>query len=118
MKTIIKIVLALVILNAAAQAGMAAFTYYQFQDAMHETVQFARPNSTDEETTADIMNLANDYGLPVDAGSISVGRVGADRIVSCSYTTDVVLVPGVFTKPWTFTPRTSVRMLGGGSLKR
>ena len=36
MKTIIKIVLALAVLTAAAQAGMAAFANYQFQDDVHD----------------------------------------------------------------------------------
>ena len=48
MKTIIKIVVALVLLTAMFNAGRAAFNNYQFEDAVHEGLLFD-PRATDAE---------------------------------------------------------------------
>ena len=45
------------------------------------------------------------------AGKDEVRMVGQDRVVEMEYTEDVPLLPGVFTYPWKFRPRTSTRML-------
>ena len=39
--------------------------------------------------------------------------VGQEVQVAMSYTTNVVLVPGVFQRDWTFNPSTSTRILTG-----
>jgi len=56
--TIIKLLIAALVLNACAQAGMAYFKLYQFQDAMHEVLLFA-PNASDADVTARVMDLAS-----------------------------------------------------------
>jgi len=110
MKTIIKIVLALVVLTAAAQAGMASLTNYQFQDAIHESLLFD-PRASEAEIIEMVVKLGSEHGLSVEAGNVTVREVGSDLIVSATYTREVNLLPGFYAREWTFNPSTSTRFL-------
>lgn len=112
MKTLIKIVLALVILTACFNAGWAAWNNFQFEDAAQQALLF-ESRAEDEEVVGIIMKLAAEYAVPLDESGVDVRLVGQDRVVNMTYTTDIVLVPGVYSREWTFTPRTSTRLLTG-----
>lgn len=114
MKTIIKIVIVLVLLTACFNAARAALNNFQFEDAAQQRLLF-ESRATDEEVVAIVMRIAREYDIPLEAGNIDVRRTAQDRIVNITYTTDVMLVPGIYSWPWTFTPRTSTRMLSGGN---
>ena len=113
MKTIIKIVVSLFVLVAMFNGGMAAFNNYSFEDAVHQGLLFD-PNASDTEIVAMVMKLARDYDVPMDAADIKINARGQDLIVNMSYTTTVVLVPGILEREWTFNPTTSTRLLGKG----
>lgn len=112
MKTTIKIVLALILLTAIAQAGMAAMTNYQYQDEVHEALIF-QPNATDQEITNTAVELARKIGLPVTADNVTVRQVGPDLLVDITYELEVPLLPGFYSHPWEFNPSTSTRLLPG-----
>ena len=112
MKTIIKIVVALVFLTAAFQAAMAAWTNYQFQDAVHEALIFA-PNSTDQEIKDTVMELAGNKGLPVDVDDVKVRQVGPDLFVDITYEADIPLLPGVYSRRWRYNASASTRLMPG-----
>jgi len=113
MKTFIKILIGLLVLTAAFNASRAAFNNYSFEDAVHEALLF-NPNAADPEIVKAVMKLANDYDIPLDAGSIQITSRGNDLIVNITYTDSVMLIPGVFEREWTFHPSTSTRLLGKG----
>jgi hypothetical protein len=110
MTTIIKLVLALALLTAAFQGARATMSNYQFEDAVEQALLFA-PNSTDAEVVQQVLTLAEEYDLPVEADNIVISERASDRIVDITYTTNVAFIPGVVTQPITFTPSASVRML-------
>ena len=112
MKTIIKIVIALALLAACFNAGMASFNNYQFEDAVHEGLLF-NPRASEPEIVKMVLKAANEYNIPMDAENITVQTVAQDVHVDMKYTTNVVLVPGVYATDWTFTPKTSTRVLLG-----
>lgn len=112
MKTIIKIVLALAVLTAAAQWGLAALANYQFQDAVHEVLIF-NPTAADPEIRQEVMAMARSRGLPVDPENVRVRQVGPDLFVDITYDTEVALLPGVYSRTLTFTPSASTRLLPG-----
>jgi len=112
MKTIIKIVLALAVLTAAFQAGMAALTNYQFQDAVHESLIFA-PNSTDAEIRDTVTELARNKGLPIGPEDVTIRQVGPDLFVDITYETEVPLLPGIYTRNFRFNPNASTRLMPG-----
>ena len=112
MKTIIKILIALAFLTAAFQAGMAALTNYQFEDAVHEALLFA-PRATDAQITEEVLALAARHGLTVAPANIIVREVGPDLHVDITYDAEVPLLPGMYSRTWTFHPTSSVRRMPG-----
>lgn len=110
MTTIIKLVLALALLTAAFQGARATMSNYQFEDAVEQALLFA-PNASDAEITQQVVGLAADYDLPVEADGVAVSQHGADRVVDITYTTEVAFIPGIITRPITFHPSASVRLL-------
>ena len=113
MKTIIKIVLALLVIAAMFNGARVALNNYAFEDAVHEGLLFD-PNASDPEIVDMVMKLAAEYQIPMAAEDIKVQSRGQDLVVNMTYTDNVVLVPGVFQRDWTFHPTTSTRMLGKG----
>ena len=113
MKTIIKILVALAALTACFNASRAALNNYQFEDAVHQGLIFdSRAN--DEEIVEMIEKLTAAYDIPLAKEDIQIRQVGQDVQVDMSYTTNVVLVPGIFQRDWTFTPSASTRLMPGG----
>jgi len=110
MTTIIKLVLALALLTAAFQGARATMSNYQFEDAVEQALLFA-PSSSDAEVTQQVLTLAEEYGLPVQAEDITISQRASDRIVDISYTADVAFIPGIITQPIKFNPSASVRLL-------
>ena len=110
MATLIKFVIAVLILNAAAQAGVAAFEHYQFTDAAREAMVFA-PNASDNQLVQLVAKTARDHNVPITEDDISLHHQGPDIVVEFSYDKDVDLVPGAYRKRWTFSPSLSVRSL-------
>ena len=117
MKTIIKILIAVLIVVAMFNGGMAAFNNYSFEDAVHEGLLFD-PNATDADIVDMVMKLAREYGIPLDPADVKISSRGADLLVNMTYTDTVRLVPGIIEREFTFNPSTSTRLLGkGGRLK-
>jgi hypothetical protein len=112
MGTIIKIVIGLLIITGSFNAARAALNNYQFEDAIHQGMLFD-PAAEDGDVVAMVMRLAKEYEIPLAAEDISVRTQGQDVHVSATYTDTVVVVPGIFATPWTFTPTTSVRIIQG-----
>ena len=112
MKTIIKIVVAILIITALFNFGRATLGNMQFEDAVHETLLFD-PRQSDKELVDKIMKLADQYAVPLDAKDITISQVAQDVIIDMSYTENVVLVPGVYKRDWTFKPKATARILNG-----
>lgn len=112
MKTLFKIGATLVILTMCFQAGRYYLNNFQFEDAAQQRLLF-ETKASDSEVVNIVMRLANEYQLPLKPDDVSVRMLGQDRVVEMEYTENVPLIPGVFTYPWKFTPRTSTKMLTG-----
>jgi hypothetical protein len=112
MKTIIKVVVAVLVVMTCFNASRALLNDSQFEDAVHETLLFD-PRASDAEIVASVMKTAGQFDVPIDPEDIAIKQVGQDVIVNMSYTQKVVLVPGVFSRDWNFTPSASARILTG-----
>ena len=112
MKTIIKIVVAVLVVTACFNASRVALTNYQFEDAVHQGLIFDG-RASDAEIVEMISKLALAYDIPINADDIHIRQVGQDVLVDMSYTKNIVLVPGVFARDWTFNPSASTRILSG-----
>ena len=107
MKTIIKILIAIAILNAAARVGMAAASYYQLKDASQELVTFGA-QTTPADIQTHILEKAQAFSVPLRAGDLEVTRDGLHTIAKASYTQGVEVFPS-YTYPINF--RFSVQAL-------
>ena len=112
MGTIIKIVIALVILTASFNAARYSLNNYQFEDAVHEGLLFD-PYANDAEIVDMVSKIATEYQVPITDENIVIKQLGSDVVVEMSYTENVPLLPGIYSTDWTFTPSTSTRMLVG-----
>ena len=115
MTTIIKLLVAALFLNAVAQAGLAAYKYYNFEDAVHEALVFA-PSAADTDIVERIGGLADEQDVPLASANIQITRTQNEVKVQMSYVEDITLVPGIYTKAWTFSPSSSARVIAGISL--
>jgi hypothetical protein len=112
MKTIIKIAIAALVIFACFNVASALMQEYRFEDKVHDALLFDA-RMTDQEIVKMVMELAGEYEIPIQPGDIDIANVGQDIRVNMSYTTDVQIIPGVLSYPWTFTPSASTRILVG-----
>ena len=116
MKTIIKLAITAVIFMGCFNVAHALLDEYRFEDKVHDALLFD-PRMTDSEIVKIVMESAAEFDIPIAASDIDISQRGADIHVDMSYTTDVPIIPGVFSWPWTFTPSASTRVLVGNRRK-
>lgn len=110
MKTLFKILVTVAILTACFQAARYYLNNFQFEDAAQQRLLF-ETRATEDEVVNIVLKIANEYQLPLKAEDISVRMAGQDRIVEMEYVENVPLLPGFYSHPWTFRPKTSTRFL-------
>ena len=100
MKTVIKLALIALIVNGMYHIGAAYVTHYQFRDAVQEMVQF-RGNKDDAWVHDKIVDLAQQYEVPVDDKAIEIQSERLHTLVTISYVRKIDIVPG-FKRDWPF----------------
>jgi hypothetical protein len=113
MKNIIKILIAIAILNAAARVGMAAASYYQLKDASQELVTFGAQVSPGDLQN-NILQKAEGFNVRLEPDDVEVARDGLHTTAKVSYTQAVEVFPN-YTYPINF--RFSVQALSMSGLK-
>ena len=102
MKTIIKLLVAALIVNATARLGLSAWTQYQFRDSVQELVLFGS-SETPTELKKEILEEAGDQGVPVDDDDVVVDRQGMLTTAQATYVDEIELFPRyVYPMTWTF----------------
>ena len=101
MKTIIKLVIAAIVLNACARAGQAAWQYYQLKDAAQQTVIFGA-DATMRQIHDQIMRRAAELEVPLPAEGLEITRDGPRTVARAAYTQQVELFPR-YQYPFKFT---------------
>ena len=100
MKTIIKLVVAAVIINGAVRVGMAYANFYQLKDAAQQLVTFGA-----QASLADIQNQmvakATALNVPLDPANVDVERAGQQTTLTTQYTQGVQVFPN-YTYPIDF----------------
>ena len=91
-KTIIKISIALAVINAAFHAGQAAWTYYQLKDATEQLLVFGSQEHTNDLHNR-ILAKAIELDVPLLPENIAVHRTGTRTTVEASYTQPVEYFP-------------------------
>lgn len=101
MRTIIKLVIAALVLHAAYRVGTAYWDHYQFTDSVQQVAQFGESEPIDEIKVR-VMELAAERNLPIAPEDITVVRSRRRIDVDGHYTREVLLAPG-YKYPWKFT---------------
>ena len=96
MKTLFKLVIAILVLNAAVRGGLAMWQYYQFKDAAQQVVLFGQ-RADPEEIQANIVAKATELSVPVRPDDVKVSRDGQHTIAQGSYIQPVDFFPNY---PW------------------
>ena len=101
MKTIIKLLIVLVIINALFRVGVVAAKYYQFKDSSQQLVTFGAGIGPGQLQNR-IMDKATELEVPIDLDDITVTRDGFHTTATAAYTESVEVFPS-YTYPIPFT---------------
>ena len=99
-KTVIKLAIAALLVHACWRSANVVLRYSNFKDAVHEMVLFSTTKS-DDQVQARVLELAQQYEVPVQPENVTVRRIGNRTMVNAVYTDQIELVPTKF-YPWEF----------------
>ena len=91
-KTVVKIAIALAIINAAFRGGDAAWRYYQLKDATQQLIVFGAQEHTTELHNR-IVQKAVELNVPLASENLAVHRQGTRTFVDAKYTQPVEYFP-------------------------
>jgi hypothetical protein len=92
LKTLFKLVVAILVLNAAVRGALAMYQYYQFKDAAQQAVLFGQ-RADPAEIQANIVARAVQLSVPVTPDDIKVSREGPRTVAQGSYVQRVQFFP-------------------------
>ena len=108
MKTLLKIAVAALVLNAVVQAGLAQWRFFQFKDAVEQAALFSA-KLTEEQLATRVLAEAETRGLPLGASAVEVQMTALEATVRARYVEPVTLVPRTYTREWPFELDVTVR---------
>jgi hypothetical protein len=97
-KTILKLVVLLGVINAVAHAANVAWHYYQFKDEAQQIATFGGGHST-TELHNQLLSKAAELEVPVQPEDITIERDGNETTIRAAYVHPVELVPRYYTYP-------------------
>ena len=92
MKTLIKLLLAAVIFNAAWRCGSVALKYYQFKDQVQQMVLFGQAESV-SALTGQILEEATKRSVPLEEDGLSITRQGGRTVAEVYYSESIEVFP-------------------------
>jgi hypothetical protein len=109
LRTLVKLALAALLINASWQLFSVYWAHFKFVDAVESTTQF-RGDKSEEQIRNRILELAGEFELPISDENLTIQGSRIRTIVDSAYTRPVKLFPG-YTYPWRFTVHTETRTL-------
>jgi hypothetical protein len=110
MKALIKLAIVALLANATWHLWGVYSAHFKFKDAAQSAMQY-NTEKTEQEQRARILELAEQYDLPVTDANFTVRRQDNHVIAEGSYTRPVELLPG-FTYPMKFNWNVDVISMG------
>ena len=95
MKTLIKLIIAAVVVNAAYRGGSTYLKYYQFKDDTQQMILFGQAEQVGD-LAKQILGEAAKRDVPLDADDVMVTREGTRTLAEVSYTENVEIFPRYF----------------------
>ena len=100
MRTLIKLAIAALVINAAYHVGSAYWDHYQFEDSVQQLAQFSE-NATADDVRAKVLELARSQDIPLTTDNLTVTRVPRRIEVDGVYVRELTLFPS-YIKTWDF----------------
>jgi hypothetical protein len=94
-KTVIKVVIALLVLNAIFRAGLVAWDYYELRDEAQQQIIFGTGTSANDLHNR-ILVKAMELEVPLVSENLVVRRDGQRTFVEARYTAPVEYFPNQF----------------------
>ncbi len=95
MKTILKLIIAALVLHATWKAGTVYLKYYEFKDEVTQIAQFG-VNQNDNVLRTSVIDAAKRRDIPLNPDTVSVQRRQAYIVIDANYTEPVELLPRYF----------------------
>lgn len=95
MKTLIKVLFAIILIHAVARAGMVALDYYTLKDTTRQLLTFGE-RVPPAQLHNQILSVAWEKGLPLVPENVLVQRQGTRTVASASYTAELEYFPNNF----------------------
>jgi hypothetical protein len=92
MKTVLKLVIAVALLNAVVRGADSYWNYYQLKDAAQRALLFGSQSSS-QQLHAQIMERATELRLPLRPEDLRVSWRNRRRIAEASYTQQIQFLP-------------------------
>jgi hypothetical protein len=92
MKTILKLLVAAIVINAAVRGAVAGLHYYQLKDAAQQAVLFGASDPT-ADIQQQIVARAQELRLPIRPDNVLVQRDGGRTWANASYTQQIEFFP-------------------------
>jgi hypothetical protein len=92
MKTVLKLVIAVALLNAVVRGADSVWNYYQLKDAAERALLFGAQR-TSQQLHQQIMERALELELPLKPEDLSIRWVTGRRIAEAAYTQQVEFLP-------------------------
>ena len=92
MKTILKVIVALALLNAVARGAWAQWNFYELKDTAQQLLTFGA-DSSPQEIQGEIVQRASELNITLDADDVQVNRDGLRSTAEVSYTQPVEFFP-------------------------
>src|SRR5688572_8424751 len=93
MKLLIKLAIAVLVVNAGYRIGSQYLTHVQFRDAIRDAATYRATN--DEELRSRIMELSVEYEVPFAEELVTIRREGRHVVVEGRYEKPIEVVPTV-----------------------
>jgi hypothetical protein len=92
MKTVLKLVIAIALVNAVVRGGDSAWNYYQLKDSAQRALLFGS-SLTSQQVHTQIMETAAQLRIPMKPEDLSVRWRTGRRIAEGSYTQPIEFLP-------------------------
>lgn len=92
MKTVLKLVIAIALLNAVVRGADSAWNYYQLKDAAQRALLFGA-QATSKQIHEQIMERAVELRVPLMPDELTVSWRAGRRIAEASYTQQIEFFP-------------------------
>jgi hypothetical protein len=102
MKLLLKLIVVVVVINAAYHIGMAEYRFSQMKDAAHSMLVLGT-HTPIEQLKDQMLQKAADLKLSVPPDNVTLSREGVTTTVNVSYRDDVEPFPGYkYSKDYSF----------------